>query len=260
MGDIERLPKPKVVVVMPAYNAGRTLRLTYEELPKDAVTTVILVDDGSTDSTLQVARELGLEVFVHNRNYGYGANQKTCYTEALRAGADIVVMVHPDYQYDPALVPRLIEPVAGGRADVVLGSRRKAGSPLAQGMPWWKYAANRCLTWLENRAFGLNLSEYHTGYRAFRREVLEVVNFVLNSDGFVFDQEIVGQIVAAGFRIEEIAVPTRYFPEASSASLAASIIYGLRILSMLFWFTLHRRGIRRSRRFDSLRARYTRLP
>jgi glycosyltransferase involved in cell wall biosynthesis len=260
MGDVGRLGQPKVVVVMPAYNAGRTLRLTYEELPKDAVSTVILVDDGSTDSTLQIARELGLEVFVHNRNYGYGANQKTCYTEALRAGADIVVMVHPDYQYDPALVPKLIEPVVSGRADVVLGSRRKAGSPLAQGMPWWKYAANSCLTGLENRAFGLNLSEYHTGYRAFRREVLEGVNFVLNSDGFVFDQEIIGQIVAAGFRIEEIAVPTRYFPEASSASLAASTVYGLRILSMLFWFTLHRRGIRRSRRFDSLRARYTRLP
>jgi glycosyltransferase involved in cell wall biosynthesis len=251
--------KPKVVVVMPAYNAGRTLRLTYEELPKDTVSTVILVDDGSTDATLDVARELGLEVFVHNRNYGYGANQKTCYTEALRAGADIVVMVHPDYQYDPTLVPQIIEPIVAGQADVVLGSRVKSGAALAHGMPWWKYVANRALTMLENRAFGVSLSEYHTGYRAFRREVLETVNFLLNSDGFVFDQEIIGQVVAGGFRIAEIAVPTRYFPEASSASLLASTVYGLRIVSMLFWFTLHRRGLRRSRRFDSLRARYTRL-
>jgi len=251
---------PKVVVVMPAYNAGRTLRLTYEELPKETVNLVILVDDGSTDATLDVARQLGLEIFVHNRNYGYGANQKTCYTEALRAGCDVVVMVHPDYQYDPTLVPKMIEPIVSGRADVVLGSRLKEGSALAQGMPWWKFLANRFLTGLENRVFALSLSEYHTGYRAFRREVLETVNFPANSDGFVFDQEIIAQVVAAKFRIAEIAVPTRYFPEASSASFVASLTYGLRILSVLFWFTLNQRGLRRSRRFDSLRARYTRLP
>jgi glycosyltransferase involved in cell wall biosynthesis len=251
---------PKVVVVMPAYNAGRTLRLTYEELPKDAVNLVILVDDGSTDATLEVARQLGLEIFVHNRNYGYGANQKTCYAEALRAGADVVVMVHPDYQYDPRLVPQIIEPIVAGEADVVLGSRLKSGSALAQGMPWWKYVANRFLTGVENRVFGLSLSEYHTGYRAFRREVLETVNFTANSDGFVFDQEIIAQVVAAGFRIAEIGVPTRYFPDASSASFLASAAYGCRILAALFWFTLNQRGLRRSRRFDSLRARYTRLP
>jgi glycosyltransferase involved in cell wall biosynthesis len=256
----KRAVGPKVVVVMPAYNAGRTLRLTYEELPKDTVNLVILVDDGSTDQTLEIARDLDLQIFVHNRNYGYGANQKTCYTEALRAGADIVVMVHPDYQYDPRLVPQIIEPVVCGRADVVLGSRLKSGSALAQGMPWWKFLANRVLTVLENRAFGLSLSEYHTGYRAFRREVLETVNFVANSDGFVFDQEIIGQVVAAGYRIAEIAVPTRYFAEASSAGFLASTVYGLRILSMLFWFMLNRWGLRRSRRFDSLRARYSRLP
>jgi glycosyltransferase involved in cell wall biosynthesis len=251
---------PKVVVVMPAYNAGQTLRLTYEELPKDTVNLVILVDDGSTDATLDIARQLGLEIFVHNRNYGYGANQKTCYAEALRAGAEIVVMVHPDYQYDPRLVPKIIAPIVSDRADVVLGSRLKEGSALAQGMPWWKYFANRFLTGLENRAFSLSLSEYHTGYRAFRRDVLETVNFPANSDGFVFDQEIIAQVVAAKFRIAEIAVPTRYFPEASSASFFASVGYGLRILSVLFWFTLNQRGLRRSRRFDSLRARYTRLP
>jgi glycosyltransferase involved in cell wall biosynthesis len=250
---------PKVVVVMPAYNAGRTLRMTYEELPKDTVNLVILVDDGSTDATLDVARQLGLEIFVHNRNYGYGANQKTCYTEALRAGADVVVMVHPDYQYDPTLVPKIVEPIATGQADVVLGSRLKSGSALAQGMPWWKFVANRFLTRVENLVFGLHLSEYHTGYRAFRRDVLEAVNFRANNDGFVFDQEIIAQVVAAGFRIEEIAVPTRYFPEASSASFVASSIYGLRILAVLFWYLMNRWGIRRSRRFDSLRARYTRL-
>src|SRR5881296_2580207 len=247
----------KVVVVMPAYNAGRTLRLTYEELPKDTVSLVILVDDGSTDGTLEVARQLGLEIFVHNRNYGYGANQKTCYAEALRAGADIVVMVHPDYQYDPRLVPQIIEPILRGEADVVLGSRLKTGSALRQGMPWWKYVSNRFLTALETRAFGLRLSEYHTGYRAFRREVLERVNFALNSDGFVFDQEIIAQAVAARFQIGEIAVPTRYFPEASSASFWASTAYGLRILVLLARYALHRRGLWRTRRFDSLRGRYT---
>ena len=250
---------PKVVVVMPANNAGRTLRMTYEELPKDTVNLVILVDDGSTDATLDVARQLGLEIFVHNRNYGYGANQKTCYTEALRAGADVVVMVHPDYQYDPTLVPKIVEPITSGQAYVVLGSRLKSGSALAQGMPWWKFVANRFLTRVENLVFGLHLSEYHTGYRAFRRDVLEAVNFRANNDGFVFDQEIIAQVVAAGFRIEEIAVPTRYFPEASSASFVASSIYGLRILAVLFWYLMNRWGVRRSRRFDSLRARYTRL-
>jgi len=201
-----------------------------------------------------------LQIFVHNRNYGYGANQKTCYAEALRAGADIVVMVHPDYQYDPTLVPDLIAPIVGDEAEVVLGSRLKTGSAMAQGMPWWKYVANRFLTALENRVFGLDLSEFHTGYRAFRRDVLETVNFGANSDGFVFDQEIIAQVVAAKFRIAEIPVPTRYFPEASSASFVASTVYGLRILAVLFWYSLHRAGLRRSRRFDSLRARYTRLP
>ena len=245
--------KPKVVVVMPAYNAGRTLRMTYEELPKDTVSMVILVDDGSTDQTLEIA------LFIHDRNYGYGANQKTCYAEALRAGADIVVMVHPDYQYDPRLVPQIIAPILRGDADVVLGSRLKAGLALQQGMPWWKYIPNRILTALENRVFGLRLSEYHTGYRAFRREVLETVNFRANSDGFVFDQEIIAQVVAARFGIAEIAVPTRYFPEASTAGFVASTAYGLRILAVLFWYTLHRLSLRRSRRFDSLRARYTRL-
>jgi glycosyltransferase involved in cell wall biosynthesis len=250
--------KAKVVVVMPAYNAGRTLRMTYEELPKEHVHMVILVDDASSDDTIDVARQLNLEVFVHDRNYGYGANQKTCYTEALKAGADIVVMVHPDYQYDPTLLPQIIHPIVDGQADLVLGSRLKQGSAMQQGMPWWKYVSNRFLTWLENLTFGLNHSEYHTGYRAFRRSVLETVNYAMNSDGFVFDQDIVAQAVAANFRIAEIAVPTRYFAEASSASLVQSTIYGLRILALLARFELHKLGIRRSRQFESLQRRYSR--
>jgi glycosyltransferase involved in cell wall biosynthesis len=168
-------------------------------------------------------------------------------------------MVHPDYQYDPTLVPQIIEPIVRGTADVVLGSRLKAGSALAQGMPWWKFLANRFLTGIENRTFGLRLSEFHTGYRAFRREVLETVNYLLNSDGFIFDQEIIAQVVAAGYRIDEIPVPTRYFPEASSASFAASTVYGLRILGLAVRYALHARRLWRSQRFDSLRARYSRL-
>jgi glycosyltransferase involved in cell wall biosynthesis len=249
----------RVVVVLPAYNASSTLLRTSHEIPRDLVDEVILTDDASSDDTSEIARSLGIRTIVHETNRGYGGNQKTCYTEALGRGADIVVMVHPDYQYDPTLVPKIVEPISRGVADVVLGSRLKAGSALAQGMPWWKFLANRFLTWVENRAFGLRLSEYHTGYRAFRRDVLETVNFQANNDGFVFDQEIIAQVVAAGFRIEEIAVPTRYFPEASSASFVASSVYGCRILAVLFWYLLNRWGVRRSRRFDSLRARYTRL-
>jgi glycosyltransferase involved in cell wall biosynthesis len=252
--------KPKVVVVMPAYNAGRTLRMTYEKLPKEHVHLVILVDDASTDSTLEVARSLDLQVFVHDRNYGYGANQKTCYTEALKAGADIIVMVHPDYQYDPTLVPQIIAPIGRGEADLVLGSRLKHGSALEQGMPWWKYFSNRFLTSLENRVFGLHLTEFHTGYRAFRREVLEAVNYSMNSDGFIFDQDIIAQAVAAQFRFAEIGVPVRYFPEASSASFLQSVIYGLKILVLLARYQLHILSIRRSRQFESLRARYNEVP
>ena len=248
--------KPKVVVVMPAYNAARTLHMTYAELPHNVVDLVILVDDGSSDETVEVARSLGLELFVHNRNYGYGANQKTCYREALKAGAEIVVMVHPDYQYDPTLLPQIIEPIERGQADVVLGSRLLGGNVMAQGMPWWKYVSNRFLTWVENRAFGLHLAEYHTGYRAYRRSALEAVNIEMNSDNFIFDQEIMAQFVAAGLRIAEVPVPTRYFPQASSASFIQSTVYGLSILAVVTRYRLHTAGLKRNRQFESLRLRY----
>jgi glycosyltransferase involved in cell wall biosynthesis len=241
---------------MPAYNAARTLHMTYADLPHDVVDTVILVDDGSSDETAKIARELGLELFIHDRNYGYGANQKTCYREALKAGADIVVMVHPDYQYDPTLLPEIIRPIREGTADVVLGSRLMGIHPMRQGMPWWKYTANRFLTRLENMTFGLRLSEYHTGYRAFRRSVLEAVNLQMNSDKFIFDQEILAQIVNLGMRITEVPVPTRYFAQASSASFLQSTVYGLSILWLLARYLLHRSGIARQRQFDSLERRY----
>ena len=254
------LEKPKVVVVMPAYNAAKTLHMTYADLPHDMVDMVILVDDGSKDETARIARELGLELFIHDRNYGYGANQKTCYREALRAGADIIVMVHPDYQYDPTLLPEIIKPIKEGSADVVLGSRLMGAHPMKQGMPWWKYISNRFLTWVENTVFGLNLSEYHTGYRAFRREVLESVNLQMNSDKFIFDQEIIAQIVMLGMRISEVPVPTRYFAQASSASFVASSIYGCSILWVCLSYLLHRSGIRRSLQFESLERRYRQAP
>ncbi len=254
------LSKPKVVVVMPAYNAAKTLHMTYADLPHDSVDLVILVDDGSKDETARIARDLGLEVFVHHRNYGYGANQKTCYREALKAGADIVVMVHPDYQYDPTLLPQIIQPIIDDRADVVLGSRLMGSSPMAQGMPWWKYISNRFLTELENQVFGLKLSEYHTGYRAFRRDVLEQVNVEMNSDAFIFDQEIMAQIVEIKMRITEVAVPTRYFAQASSASFVQSSIYGLSILTLLARYLMHRTGLRRNLQFESLERRYRGTP
>ena len=258
-GQVAAESKPKVVVVMPAYNAGRTLRMTFTELPEEHFDMVILVDDGSTDDTVAIARELNLKLFLHDRNYGYGANQKTCYAEALRAGAEIVVMVHPDYQYDPRLLPEIIRPIRQGSADVVLGSRLKSGSPLSGGMPWWKYISNRFLTWVENVVFGLRLAEFHTGYRAYRREVLETVNFTLNADKFIFDQEIIAQIVAAEFRIEEVPVPTRYFADASSVGFVPGVRYGLGILWLVVRYALHRRGLWRQRQFQSLRNRYREL-
>jgi glycosyltransferase involved in cell wall biosynthesis len=250
----------RVVVVMPAFNAARTLEMTYKELPHDRVSLVILVDDGSSDQTIEIARRLNLRIFMHKQNYGYGANQKTCYAEALKAKADIVVMVHPDYQYDPTLLPDLIRPIEEGKADVVLGSRLMGKSPMKQGMPWWKYVSNRFLTGLENWVFGLKLSEYHTGYRAYKSTVLENVNLMMNSDKFVFDQEIIAQIVDSGYRIDEVPVPTRYFREASSASFVNSCIYGLSILAVLMRYVLHRWGWIPQRQFQGLKGRYEEVP
>ncbi len=237
-------PRPKVVVVMPAYNAARTLVRTYREIPPAVVDHVILVDDVSRDDTVAVAELLALQVVVHRQNLGYGGNQKTCYDTALAEGAEVVVMLHPDYQYDATRIPDLIAPILAGRADMMLGSRF-LGDPLAGGMPRWKFLANRFLTKLENRVFGLELSEYHSGYRAYSRRLLQAIDYHTNSNDFVFDQELVSQVVLAGFRISEIPVPTRYFTEASSVNFRRSVIYGLSTLRTLL---RHRRLARSGER------------
>jgi glycosyltransferase involved in cell wall biosynthesis len=239
--------RSRVVIVMPAYNAALTLERTYADIPHDIVDRIILVDDVSRDETVEVARQLGLDVIIHQQNRGYGGNQKTCYDAALEAGADVVVMLHPDYQYDATRIPALIAPILAGERDLMLGSRF-LGDPLAGGMPRWKYVANRFLTELENVTFGLHLSEYHTGLRAYSRRLLEKIPYRLNSDDFVFDQELVAQVVAVGMgkRIGEIAVPTRYFEEASSVGFRRSVVYGLSTLRVVGRYLLHRLKVRRS--------------
>jgi glycosyltransferase involved in cell wall biosynthesis len=230
---------PRVIVVMPAYNAAQTLVRTYSDIPAGVVDHVILVDDLSRDDTVSIAKLLDLQVVVHRQNTGYGGNQKTCYDTALAEGAEVVVMLHPDYQYDATRIPDLIAPILGGEADMMLGSRF-LGDPLAGGMPRWKYVANRFLTEAQNRVYGLRMSEYHTGFRAYSRRVLEAIDYHANSDDFVFDQELVGQVVRAGFRIGEIPVPTRYFAEASSVNFRRSVVYGLATLRTL---VAHRRQL-----------------
>jgi len=242
-------PASKVIVVMPAYNAARTLERTYNDLPRDVVDHVILVDDVSRDETVEVAQRLGLKVIVHVQNRGYGGNQKTCYIEALRDGADVVVMLHPDYQYDSRLVPQLIAPILAGEADLMLGSRLLGGGSLAGGMPRWKFLSNRFLTIVENLTLGQRLSECHTGFRAYSRRLLETIPFLLNSDDFVFDTEVIAQTVAFGFRVGEIPVPTRYFAEASSVNFRRSVVYGLGTLAVMARYLLDRWGILRSPQF-----------
>jgi len=234
--------REKVVVVMPAYNAARTLRRTYEEIPREWVDEVILVDDASADETVRVARDLGIKVFVHPENRGYGANQKTCYTLALRQGAEIIIMLHPDYQYDPKLIPKMIEPILKGRADLVLGSRLLDGKALAGGMPIYKYVSNRFLTFCENLILRQRLSEMHTGYRAYTRRLLQTIPFNNNSDDFVFDSQVIVQAVAFGFRIAEIGVPAVYNEEASSIRFWPSVRYGLSTLATLAVYLFHRLG------------------
>jgi glycosyltransferase involved in cell wall biosynthesis len=230
----------KLVVIMPAYNAENTLRQSYDELPHEYVDDVILVDDASSDRTVKIANEMGIKTIVHKKNMGYGANQKTCYREALKQGADIVVMLHPDYQYSPRLVTAMAFMIVSGHYDVVIGSRILGGKALKGGMPTYKYIANRFLTLIENMILGIKLSEYHTGYRAFTREVLETLPLEENSDDFVFDNEILAQAAYFGFRIGEISCPARYFEDASSINFARSVKYGLGVLATTVKYALQK--------------------
>jgi len=238
-----------VAVVLPAYNAARTLQATVDELPA-IVDYRILVDDGSSDDTVARARGLGLSTFVHDANYGYGRNQMTCYREALRAGADIVVMVHPDYQYTPRLVIAMTSMIAYDVYDVVLGSRILGGTARAGGMPYYKYVANRVLTAWQNMVLGAKLSEYHTGYRAFSRQVLETLPLLENSDDFVFDNQMLTQCLYFGFRVGEVSCPTRYFPEASSINFRRSMTYGVGVVRTSLQCALQRLRLAHFRIFD----------
>ena len=241
----------KVVVVMPAYNAAQTLEQTFAEVPFDIVDEVILVDDQSNDNTAEVAAKLGIDqVIRHPKNRGYGGNQKTCYQAALACGADIVVMLHPDYQYTPKLIEAMVFPIANGLFPVMLGSRILGKGALVGGMPFYKYLANRFLTFFQNILMGQKLAEYHTGYRAFSREILESLPLEENSDDFVFDNEMLGQISYAGFIIGEVTCPTKYFPEASSINFRRSAVYGLGVLRVSVTYRLNRWGLLRSRIFN----------
>lgn len=237
------IDRQKIVVIMPAYNAEQTLLKTYEEIPLDIVDKVILTDDFSSDRTVEIARRLDLTLLVHDENRGYGGNQKTCYRAALEAGADIIVMIHPDYQYTPKLIPAMAHLVACGEYDAVLGSRILTKGALAGGMPLYKYIANRLLTVVQNLLLRHKLSEYHTGYRAFRREVLEQLPLVENSDDFLFDNQILAQVIFFGYRIGEISCPARYEPESSSPNFHRSLIYGLGVLWTSLQFVLQRLGL-----------------
>jgi glycosyltransferase involved in cell wall biosynthesis len=241
----------KIVVVMPAYNAARTIERTYREIPMDLVDEVVVTDDASGDETVEIARRLGLRTLVHETNRGYGGNQKTCYTEALRLGADVVIMLHPDYQYTPALLPAMIGMITDGPFDAVLGSRVLGGRALAGGMPAYKYIANRFLTAVQNLLTGAKLSEYHTGYRAFSREVLENLALLENSDDFVFDNQMLAQILVAGYEIGEISCPAAYFEEASSINFSRSVRYGLGVLRVSLDAFLHRKNFTRVSYFAS---------
>jgi len=240
----------KIIVVLPAYNAEKTLEKTYRDIPKEWINEIILVDDRSSDRTVEIAKSLGIMTIVHEKNKGYGANQKTCYREALKRGGEIIVMLHPDYQYDAQLLPELVKPILDGRFDLILGSRiRTRKEALASGMPFYKYLGNRFLTFIENIITGQNLSEWHTGFRAYTRKFLEKVPFEENSDDFVFDQEILVQAVVFGFKIGEIPVPARYFPEASSINFKKSCLYGLGTLFTLIKFLFKKLGIKRFKIF-----------
>lgn len=245
------MKKPKVIIVMPAYNAEKTIERTYKEIPKGIVRKVIVVDDASKDRTVEIARKLGLKTIVHHKNKGYGGNQKTCYKEALKDGADIVVMLHPDYQYDSKKVSTLIKPIIQGKYDMVLGSRMMGDGARKGGMPLWKVFGNKVVTGIENLVFGLKMSEYHTGLRAYNRKFLETIPFEFNSDDFVFDQETIAQAVIFSFRIGEISIPTRYFKEASSINPKRAFKYVISTLVTLMKFILHKYGIKKYKQFGN---------
>lgn len=240
----------KIAVVLPAYNAAKTLQKTYEEIPQEIVDDILLVDDKSSDETVSLARKLGIRTLVHEKNRGYGGNQKTCYKEALKHGADIVVMVHPDYQYTPGLIVALCGMIAYGTYDAALGSRVLAQSAIRGGMPFYKYFFNRFLTLFQNIVMGQKLSEYHTGFRAFSRKVLETLPLEENSDDFVFDNEMIAQMMFSDFRVGELSCPTRYDTDSSSISFRRSVRYGLGVLQVSCQYFLARRGVGNFRIFQ----------
>ncbi len=245
-------PKGKTIAVMPAYNAAKTLERTIADIPPGSVDEIVLVDDCSRDNTVEIAERLGLTVIRHEKNLGYGGNQKTCYRHALAAGADYVVMIHPDYQYDSRVIPVAVEIIRLGICDFVMGSRiRTRREALAGGMPRWKYVANRCLTLTENIVLGQNLGDFHSGFRAYRREVLETIPYLKNSNDFVFDSEFLAQAVHFGFKLGDIPVPVRYFDEASSINFRRSVKYGLSTLGVLGKYWLRQLGIHRSALFEA---------
>ncbi len=248
---VRRRRRPRVVVVMPAYNAAKTLEKTYRDIPRSSVDGVILVDDVSQDQTVEVARRLPMRVVVHRENRGYGGNQKTCYTEALLSGAQVVVMLHPDYQYDSRLIPHMIAPILEGHADFVMGSRIIGEGALKGGMPWWKYAANRALTLVENLILNRKFSDLHTGFRAYSRRLLCDVPYVLNSDDFVFDSQMIAQANFKGYTTTEVPIPTRYFPEASSIGLKRSTVYGIKTLWVMAQLALRKLGLAKVRWLDA---------
>jgi glycosyltransferase involved in cell wall biosynthesis len=240
----------KIFIVLPAYNAAKTLIRTLEEIPPDFRNNIILVDDASTDNTAEIARKAGLSVFIHPRNRGYGGNQKTCYTQSLAAGAEVVVMLHPDHQYDAKVIPQMVKPILEGEADAVFGSRMLGGRSLEGGMPWWKYNANVLLTAAANVVFRRYLTEIHSGFRAYSRKYLETVRFMDNSDDFIFDTEMIAQGMMNDLTFQEIPIVTRYFADASSINLWHSIVYGFGIVAVLKKFWLHRRGLVKFRQFE----------
>jgi len=247
----------KIVVVLPAYNAAKTLQRTHLEIPANIVDSIILVDDCSADDTVKIAKELNIDTVVHSENKGYGGNQKTCYREAIKKGADIVIMLHPDYQYSPKLLAAMAAMIAYGEYDAVLGSRILAQNAMARGMPFYKYFSNRVLTFIQNILLNQKLSEYHTGYRGFRREILEQLPLEENSDDFVFDNEMLAQIIFFDFKIGEISCPTRYEASSSSISFARSVKYGLGVLDVSLKFFLQKRFEMHSKIFDSKGQRLT---